>query len=232
MRESTSPAALAEAEALAADVRDPIVKALLLSPSPGRDGGSRPPTPGGASILSGERVSPPRGPVALFLLGVTGILAAVHVARLLARVSLRYRRPAELRVTAQGVTFKTHTEILGRTLQEREVVIPIEALLRASREVRYPRLGVYAGLLALAVGSFLGVARIIDGVRTGAPELIGIGALLVAAGVGLDFLLEGAGSGLRGKCRVVVVPRQGQAVALGEIDAAAAGVALSRLKRG
>jgi hypothetical protein len=227
MRESTSETARTEAEALGADVRDPIVKALLLSPV------ATEVTAGdGAPALAGEVVAPPRGPVALFLLGVTGILAAVHVARLVGRVVLRYRRPAELRVTAKGVTFKSHTEILGRVLGEREVVIPVEALLRASREVRYPRLGVYAGLLALAVGSFFGVARIIDGIRTGAPEFIGIGALFVAAGVGLDFLLEAAGSGLRGKCRVVVVPRKGPALALGEVEPGAAEVALSRLKRG
>jgi hypothetical protein len=63
-------------------------------------------------------------------------------------------------VTARGVTFKSHTEILGRVLREREV-IPVESILRAAREVRYPRLGLYAGLLSLAVGSFFGVARII-----------------------------------------------------------------------
>jgi len=238
MRDSTSDIARAEAGLLAAEVRDPIVRSLLLSPLATGDTGD---TTGALSLpgaghpgdrLTGEVVAPPRGPVALFFLGVTGILAVTHVARLLARVALKYRRPAELRVTAKGVTFKTHTEILGRVLQEREVVIPVESLLRASREVRYPRLGLYAGLLALAVGSFFGVARILDGLRTGAPELIGIGALLVAAGVGLDFLLEGAGSGLRGKCRVVLVPRKGAALALGEVEPAAAAAALSRLKRG
>jgi len=235
MRDSTSDIARAEAGLLAAEVRDPIVRSLLLSPLATGDTTGALSLPGAGhpgDRLTGEVVAPPRGPVALFFLGVTGILAVTHVARLLARVALKYRRPAELRVTAKGVTFKTHTEILGRVLQEREVVIPVESLLRASREVRYPRLGLYAGLLALAVGSFFGVARILDGLRTGAPELIGIGALLVAAGVGLDFLLEGAGSGLRGKCRVVLVPRKGAALALGEVEPAAAAAALSRLKRG
>ncbi len=177
-------------------------------------------------------VAPPRGPVALFLLGVTGILLYLHGARLLARLTLRYRRPAELRITARGVTLKTHTEVLGRILKEREVVVPVESILRAAREVRYPRLGLYAGLVSLAVGSFFGVARVIDGLRTGAPELIAIGALFVVAGVGLDFLLEGAGSGLRGKCRVVVVPRQGPGFAVGEVEPALAAAALGRLKRG
>jgi hypothetical protein len=169
--------------------------------------------------------------VALVLLGVTGILAAVHVARLVAKVALRYRRPAELSATAKGVTVKTRTEILGRTLREREVVIPVESLLLASREVRYPRLGLYAGLFALAVGSYFGISLLVDGLRTGSPELIGVAALLLAAGVGLDFFLENAGSGLRGKHRLVVVPRAGRGLALSDVDAPAADAALARLKR-
>ena len=124
----------------------------------------------GGSVVTGELVAPPRGPVALVLLGVTGLLAAAHLVRLLGRVALRYRRPAELTATAKGVTVKSRTELLGRTLRQREVVIPVERLLRATREVRYPRLGLYAGLFALAVGSYFGVSLLIDGVRTARPS--------------------------------------------------------------
>jgi hypothetical protein len=184
-----------------------------------------------AAVVKGEVVAPPRGPVALALLGVTGILAIMHIARLVGRVALRYRRPAELRVTATGVTLKSHTELLGRTLRERELVIPRGSLLKASREVRYPRLGLYAGLFALAIGSYLGASLFVDGVRAGSPEYIGIAALLIAAGVGLDFLLESGGSGMRGKCQVVLVPRRGPAHAVGELDPAAADAALAVLKR-
>jgi hypothetical protein len=235
LRESTSSTAHLEAEALAGEVRDPVVKALLSVSS--SDGGpaSSGATPGlGGSVgrratVTGELLSTPRGPVALVLLGVTGILALVHVLRLVARLALRYRRPAELQVTAKSLILKTHTELLGRTLRERVVVIPVESLLRLAREVRYPRLGLYAGLFALAVGSYCGISLLIDGVRAGSPELIGIAALLLAAGVGLDFLLENAGSGMRGKHRIVVVPRKGPALALGDVDAAAADAALKVL---
>ncbi len=245
LRESTSTTAQLEAEALAVEVKDPVVRALLAvsssvsladgapAPSGSSPSGSPPgATPGGSgarAVVAGELLSTPRGPVALVLLGVTGILAAVHLARLLARLALRYRRPAELQVTARSLVLKTHTELLGRVLREREVVIPVESLLRASREVRYPRLGLYAGLFALAVGSYFGISLLIDGVRAGSPELIGIAALLLAAGVGLDFLLESAGSGLRGKCRMVIVPRKGPALAIGDVDATAADAALKTL---
>jgi hypothetical protein len=164
-------------------------------------------------------------------MGATGVLAAAYVARLVGRVALRYRRPAELTATAAGVTVKSRTELLGHTLREREVVIPVEALARATREVRYPRLGIYAGLFALALGSYLGIKNLIDGLRTASLEIMGIGALLLAVGVALDLLLDGAASGLRGKCRVVLVPRKGPALALGEVDPAAADAALRNLKR-
>jgi hypothetical protein len=236
LRESSADAAAAEAHLLSREVRDPVVRSLVSlsdgAPAPSGAAGDGSTAASGAAVVSGERVAPPRGPAALVLLGATGILLAVHVVRLAARVALRYRHPVELRVTAKGITLKSHTELLGRTLREREQVIPIEALLHASREVRYPRLGLYAGLLALAVGSYFGISLLIDGVRSGSPELIGIAALLLAAGVGLDFFLENAGSGMRGKCRVVLVPRKGRALAVGDVDPAAADAALARLKRG
>jgi hypothetical protein len=249
--ESASDAALAEACLLVDEIHDPVVKSLLgallganvAAPKAEvpPEGEEAPPASAGPAsaqasgrsgvVVEGEVVAPPRGPAALVLLGITGILAAMHVGRLVARLALRYRRPAELRVTPKGVTVKSHTEVLGRTLREREVVIPIESLLRATREVRYPRLGLYAGLFALAVGSYFGASMLIDGVRAGSPELIGVAALLMAAGVGLDFLLESAGGGMRGKCRVVLVPRGGPALAVGDVDPVQADAALGRLKR-
>jgi hypothetical protein len=224
LRESTSTAAREQALALAADVRDPIVRSLLTgAASPGEGAG-------GDAVLRGELTSPPRHPVKLVLLGVTGILLVMHAARLVGRVALRYRRPAELRVTPKGVVLSSRTEMLGRTLRERETVIPTASLLRATREVRFPGILLYTGLFALALGSYFGVVLFIDGARAGSPEMIGIGALLIAGGVGLDFLLERAQSGLRGRCRVVLVPRKGPAFAVGELDKGAADAALARLK--
>jgi hypothetical protein len=224
LRESPCDAAREEADALASEVRDPIVRSLLSgAPPPG--------SAGDAAVVHGELAAPPRHPAKLILMAVTGVLAALYVGRLVGRLALRYRRPAEMTVTATGVTLRSRTELLGRTLRERETVIPIEALIRATREVRYPRILLYTGLFALALGSYFGVALFIDGARAGSPELLGIGALLVAGGIGLDFLLENAQSGMRGKCRVVLVPRKGPAWAVAEAEPAAVDRALGRLKR-
>lgn len=227
LRESRSEIAAGEAKALATEVRDPIVRSLLgVAPAPDAA------APAGAASLTGEVVAPPRGPIVLALLGVSGLLAALHVARFLGRVALRYRRPAELRVSSRGVTLIAKTELLGRTIKERETHIPIDALLKASREVRYPRLAMYAGLFALAIGSYLGTVKLVDGVLAGSPELLGIGALLIAIGVGLDYALEHVMVSGKGKCRVVIVPRKGPALAVGRVDPAEADSALGRLARG
>ena len=224
LRESRSDAAREHAQALATEVRDPIVRSLL-------SGAPAPAAEDGGALVTGEQVTGPRHPVKLVLLGVTGVLLAMHVAKLVARIALRYRRPAELRITAKGVTLRSRTEMLGRTLREAEMVIPIEALSEATREVRFPRLPMYAGLFALALGSYFGVALFIDGARVGSPAMLGAGALLVAGGIGLDFLLESATSGLRGRCRVVLAPRNGAAVAVADVDPKAADAALMRLRR-
>jgi hypothetical protein len=162
-------------------------------------------------------------------MAVTGVLIVLRAARLLGRWVLRYRRPAEMRFSARGVTVVSKTELLGRTLREHETHIPMEALLFARREVRYPRLGLYAGLFALAAGSYFGISLFIDGARAGSPELLGMGALIVAIGVALDFALVNAAPSARGRCRVVVVPRKGAALALGSVDVAQADAGLGRL---
>ncbi|MGK3983205.1 hypothetical protein WME99_09210 [Sorangium sp. So ce136] len=256
LRGSASPAARAEAAALVDEVRDPIVRSLLrdaVSPgrrpsrAPGAPAGDGEAAPAGAdeawaagapeldgrapARLAGELSPPPRGPVALVLLAVTGILLVMHAGRLAGRFLLRYRRPAALEVSPRGVTVRSRTELFGRAVREQETYIPVEALLRATREVRYPRLGLYAGLVALGLGTYLGVSLLVDGARAGSPELLGMGALVFAVGAALDFGLSHVETATRGRCRVVLVPRKGPAVALAGIERAAADLALGRLPR-
>ncbi|WP_437878639.1 hypothetical protein [Sorangium sp. So ce513] len=250
LRGSASPAARAEAAALVDEVRDPIVRSLLRDAlSPGRRPSRAPGAPAGDGAgegwadgapdvdggdparLAGELSPPPRGPVALVLLAATGILLVMHAGRLAGRLLLRYRRPAALEVGPRGVTVRSRTELLGRALREQETYIPVEALLRATREVRYPRLGLYAGIVALGLGTYLGMSLLVDGARAGSPELLGMGALVFAFGAALDFGLSHLETATRGRCRVVLVPRKGPAVALAGLERGAADLALSRLPR-
>jgi hypothetical protein len=221
LRHVGSAAAREEASALATEVRDPVVRSILRGSAP---------IDSGEVVAAGELVPPPRGPVALALLGFTGLLAVGAVGRLLARYLLQLRRPAELRVTAHGVTVIARTELLGRVVTQREVHVPLESLARATREVRYPRVAAYTGLVALALGSYFGVSLVVDGARSGSPDLLGLGALLVVGGLVLDFVLGSVLSSSAGRCRVVVVPRKGPTLAVGRVDPALATLALGRLQ--
>ncbi|MBK8257147.1 MAG: hypothetical protein IPK82_31305 [Polyangiaceae bacterium] len=210
------------ARSLSAKVKDPAVRALLAGPgeSPREAAGN----------LPGEVAPGPHNPVMFTFLALTGLLFAARAARLAGKWILRYRAPAELRVEDSGVTVKTRTELLGRTLRERETHIPKGSLLLVRREVRYPRLPLYAGLFALALGSYFGVSVFVDGVRAGSPDLLGLGALFFALGVALDFALTHFLPARQGKCRVLVVPRKGRSLAVTNLDPALTDAALRRLR--
>jgi hypothetical protein len=178
--------------------------------------------------LEGEAVSAPRGPVATTVLALTGILLAIHAGRLFARVALAYRSPAEVSLTEAGVRIRTRTEMLGRTLREREHVIVRAGLVRVTREVRYPRAAFYAGLLALALGSYIGVRAFSDGVRAASPSLLLTGLVVIALGIAADFVLGSIVPGARGRVRVAFVPRTGKVFCVADVDARRADDALSR----
>ena len=228
---SPAPGTLALAKTVSAKVKDPAVKALLSgAPPQAAPGTPDAPLPELTGALTGEMAPGPHGPVAYTLLAVTGLLFVARAARLAGRFIVRYRAPAELRVEDSGVIVKTRTELLGRTLRERETLIPRDSLLLVRREIRYPRLPLYAGLFALALGSYLGVSVFVDGIRAGSPDLLGLGALFFAIGVALDFALTHLIPATRGRCRVVVIPRKGRPVAVTDLDPALADAALRKLR--
>lgn len=234
--QSTSEAAAELRAELSDTSRDPVVRALLAprrSPDEGEppDDEERAPAAQEDAVAEGELIPPPRGPLALALMAVTGILLVLALARAAARWLLRLRRHAEIRVTAEGVTVESRTVMFGRTLREQRVHIPIDGLARVMREVRYPRVASYVGIGALVVGSYLGIRFFIDGARSGSPELLGFGVLLVLVGLGLDYALSNLLSGARGRCRLLLVPRKGRSLAIAEVDPRLADAALSRLIR-
>jgi hypothetical protein len=195
--------------------------------------GPPPPVPRAPSEpLHGELASAPRGPLATAVLGLTGILFVAHAARLVARVALAYKAPAEVAVAEDGgVRVKWRIELLGRTLRDKDVLVPRPALVRATRDVRFSGLALYAGLLALAVGSYVGVAAFVDGVRSASPTLLAAGLAIVALGLGLDFVFACVVPGARGRCRVFFVPRRGEKLCVGGIDLRRADALLAQLSR-
>jgi hypothetical protein len=217
---STSSAASKVASALATELQDRALARVLSTRAGSSEGDDR---------MSGEIVSAPRGPIVTTLLAMTGILFVMHIVRLIARIALAYRRPAEITLSDAGVRIHARTVMLGRTLNDRDIVIARAGFIRATREVRYPRLAFYAGLLALAVGSYIGVSTFVDGVRAASPSLLLTGLVIVAVGIALDFAFGSIEPGVSGRCRIAFVPRTGATVCIGDVDTKRADAALTRL---
>jgi hypothetical protein len=143
---------------------------------------------------------------------------------------LSYRRPGELSITPGGdIRVRWQVLILGATLRERDVVLPRSSLVRAEREARFAGATLYAGLIALVVGSYVGVGTFVDGVRSASPALLGAGLAIAAAGLAIDFGLGRVTPAVGGRCRVIFAPRRGPAVCVGDVDIARADALLARL---
>jgi hypothetical protein len=165
----------------------------------------------------------------LVLWAVTGLLLLRWALRGLGRGVLRVKRPAELCVASSGITLSSRIEMLGRTLRSSEVHLPFENVARAVREVRYPRLGTYVGLLSLAIGSYFGVSWFLDGARAASPSLLGLGAVVFGLGVLVDFVFAVLLPAGAGRTRLVIMPRKGAILALQTRNAADASAVLRRM---
>jgi hypothetical protein len=213
---ASSPAARKAAHDLTATLDDPRLARLLRESV----------TLGPDVRFEGEAIAAPRGPIMTTVLALTGILFVLRGTRAFAKVALAYRCPSEVILNASGIRMKTRTVVLGRTLREREYVIGNAALVRVVRDVRYPSAAFYAGLIALALGSYLGLHTLVDGARAGSASLLLAGLVIVLLGLALDFALGTVLPGARGRVRVSFVPRVGNALCVAEVDAASADTAL------
>jgi hypothetical protein len=224
---STNPGAMSHATRLAKELKDPALVRLLRSEPRAAEVASPRPT-----VIRGEVRMAPRGPLGTTLLALSGVLFFAHVVRLSARAALGFRRPAEVSISESGARIHSKTEILGRTLNERDVVLGREGLASVRREVKYPRAALYAGLFCLALGSFVGVRALADGVRAASPSLLLTGLVLVGLGVLFDFALGSLFPSAAGRCRLIFVPRAGPRVCVADVDSAEVDLALKRLASG
>jgi hypothetical protein len=170
--------------------------------------------------LSGELGLAPRRPVLTVILALTLVLPLMHLGRLLLRYALAYKTPARLKLSDRGLELGYRVELLGRVLRERSLLVPLDNVATVTREVRFARLGMYAGLLALVLGSYLGMGMFVDAVRVdgGSATLLGMGTLLIVAGLLADFGLSSLSDSVKGTCRLVVVPRKGRALCVGSLE--------------
>jgi hypothetical protein len=237
LRTSQSTRAGALADQLRKSNADPMISAVLGGSAPHveppRSETSVEQTSEKAAPLTGELVPAPRGPVITALLAFTLILPLLIVVRLVARYALAFRRPAAMGLSERGLELEYRSELLGRVLRDKSVLVPLSNIASVTREHRYAQAGLYAGLIALVLGSYLGVGLLADGVRVpgGSLPLIGLAVLFIAGGLAVDFLLSNVAVNARGRCRLVVVPRKGRALCIAELDPAQADALLASVAR-
>lgn len=184
-----------------------------------------------ADRLEGEMSTAPFGPFMTALLTVTMLMFVLQVGRLLLRWVLAFKRPASISIGPNGLELSQRTELLGQVLRERSIVVPLSSLVRVTRETRYARVGLYVGLVALILGSYLGMGWFVDAVRVpgGSASLFGLAVLMMVLGVMLDFAFSNAADTVRGKCRMLVVPQRGRTLCLGSLDPARADAMLATI---
>jgi hypothetical protein len=169
-----------------------------------------------ADPIHGRLVAVPRGPLATAISAFTGWMLVRQLLAWTLRFTLAYRARAEVRLSERGLEVHERKTLLGRPLRDRTSLIALHAVRRMSREVRYARAGTYAGLAALAIGSFVGMRLFIDGLRApgfSGPTLL-MGLMVVLAGLGLDFVLANWLDSSRGQCRLVIEIARGRGLCL------------------
>jgi len=151
--------------------------------------------------------------------------------RIVARVAFGYKRPATLRIGPQGLELANRIELMGRVLRDRATLLPLSHVMRVTREVKYARAGLYVGIAALTIGTYVGTGFLVDGLRVpgGSASLLGLAAVFIIVGLAVDFVLSSAADTLRGRCRVVILPERGRTLCVGGLDAARADALLSAL---
>jgi hypothetical protein len=214
-----APAARAQALATSEDLS---VRALLLA--------------GAADLapLSGELVVAPFAPVTTAVLAFSLLLFVWQALRLVLRFVFAYRRPAVLRLTPRGLELTHQVMLLGKVLRDRSTLVPLTNLSRVTRETRYARLGLYAGLIALVLGTYFGMGLFVDGLRVpgGSSALLEMAAATMIAGLAIDFVLSSVADSARGRCRLLIEPRAGRKLCVSGVDPASADAMLAGLATG
>ena len=173
----------------------------------------------------------PLAPAATAVLALSLLLFVWQALRLVARFVFAYRRPAVLRLTPRGLELTHQVMLLGKVLRDRSTLVPLANLSRVTRETRYARLGLYAGLVALVLGTYFGMGLFVDGLRVpgGSSALLEMAAATMIAGLAIDFVLSSLADSARGKCRLLVEPRSGRRLCVSGVDPASADAMLAGL---
>jgi hypothetical protein len=184
-------------------------------------------------VRGGQRGRLPRGTLRTALLLLSGLLPILSLTRWLGRSLLGFQRPVTLRVSPEGVTLEQGTELAGRVLGESRRWLAFTEIALVVRERQFARAGLYVGLLILLAATYLGAGLIADGLQVagGSQALVGSGALIVGAGILLHFLLSTLVDDVRGRCTLVITPRNEQPYVLVDLSLQQADAAFDAIRQ-
>jgi hypothetical protein len=142
----------------------------------------------GAEQVVGRVLPDHASGVSLFFQVVTGFILMRLIARYTLRYVFRYQDQGRVWLAPEGVMLERTTELFGRVLRTQRTALV--DLVSVSKEAEFPRAGLVLGLGALALGSFVGVGFVVEGLRSASGSVVAFGSLLVALGIVLDLALE------------------------------------------
>lgn len=173
--------------------------------------------PGGSSEILRGRLERPRASAVWRGLGlVTGVALLGWALRgLLALIGAR--REVDLRIANGGIELEERTRAFGRVLRQTKTSFTFPGVRSVMREVRFPRLHLYAGAIALALGVLVGGTWIFDGVRGGDFRLAALGAGVLLLGAVLDLVLDVLVPAQRGRVSVELAADRGRRVRVGDL---------------
>lgn len=161
---------------------------------------------GGAKVPSGTELSgalerpTPTGALGLLRL-VSGFAALQWIFRGLG-FALGVRRDGALRVERSGLRLRSQVRLLGRTVRSREETFAWPAVASVACSTRFVAMPHLVGAFLFALGVVIGGVWIFDGVRSGETVLLGLGAVAILVGGGLDYAITNAWPSARGRVAV------------------------------
>jgi hypothetical protein len=161
---------------------------------------------------------------------ITGVALIRGLLTLAARTLLGLRSTATARVEGRALVLDVRWSILGRTVRESTTVTPLAGLAAARLENRRRYVHLLVGFGCLAIGTWVGIQWLVDGLRAGFPYLALLGAGVVAAGVLIDLLAYFVVPGGRGRCHMLLALGPWR-VRLSGVDPQAARGLLDALRR-
>jgi hypothetical protein len=120
---------------------------------------------------------------------ISGLVVIRGILALVGRYLLVLRRRATATVEGGSLTVEVEWSILGRKFRRTRTVAPIGELEAARFENRRLYVHLLIGFGCLAVGTWVGIQWLVDGLRAGYPYLALVGAAVVAAGVLVDLVM-------------------------------------------